>query len=169
MGKSGGRGRGKKGPTGRKRFSTREEIAGEGSKKRDPDAEGESDEDEEDDEEEGSSDEGEQADDADLKKKGVAGVVEVANPNYAGSKAVKATEADVEQDTPELSRREREELEKQRAKERYWKLHLAGKTDEAKKDLERLAVIKAQREEAARKRQEEIAAKEAKKVEGRKR
>lgn len=29
----------------------------------------------------------------------------------------------------------REELEKQRAKERYWKLHEQGKTEEARKDL----------------------------------
>ena len=29
----------------------------------------------------------------------------------------------------------REELEKQRAKEKYWKMHLAGQTDEARKDL----------------------------------
>jgi len=49
----------------------------------------------------------------------------------------------------------REELERQQAKERYEKLHLAGKTDEARADLARLALIKKQREEAAKKREEE--------------
>ena len=49
----------------------------------------------------------------------------------------------------------REELEKQQAKERYEKLHLAGKTDEARADLARLALIKKQREDAAKKREDE--------------
>jgi len=48
-----------------------------------------------------------------------------------------------------------EELEKQQAKEHYEKLHLAGKTDEARADLARLALVKKQREEAAKKREEE--------------
>lgn len=48
----------------------------------------------------------------------------------------------------------REEIEKQKAKERYMKLHLEGKTDQAKADLARLAIIKKQREDAARKRDE---------------
>jgi hypothetical protein len=55
----------------------------------------------------------------------------------------------------ELSRREREELEKQRAREHYQKLHAQGKTDEARADLARLAIIRQQREEAAKKREEE--------------
>lgn len=54
---------------------------------------------------------------------------------------------------PELSRREREALEAQQAKERYMKLHEAGKTDEAKADLARLAVIKKKREEEAARKQ----------------
>ncbi|KTF89059.1 hypothetical protein cypCar_00012716 [Cyprinus carpio] len=41
------------------------------------------------------------------------------------------------------------------------KMHLAGKTDQAKADLARLAIIKKQREEAARKKEEERKAKEA--------
>ena len=49
----------------------------------------------------------------------------------------------------------REELEKQQAKERYQKMHLAGKTDEARADLARLALIRKQREDAAKKRDEE--------------
>lgn len=48
----------------------------------------------------------------------------------------------------------REEIEKQKSKERYMKLHLEGKTDQAKADLARLAIIKKQREDAAKKRDE---------------
>lgn len=52
----------------------------------------------------------------------------------------------------ELSRREREAVQAQQAKERYQKLHEAGKTDEAKADLARLRLIREKREaEAARK------------------
>jgi hypothetical protein len=50
------------------------------------------------------------------------------------------------------SRRERESMEAAQAKERYMKLHEAGKTDEAKADLARLRLIREKREaEAARK------------------
>lgn len=50
------------------------------------------------------------------------------------------------------SRREREALEAAAAKERYRKLHEAGKTDEAKADLARLRLIREKREaEATRK------------------
>jgi Casein kinase substrate phosphoprotein PP28 len=52
----------------------------------------------------------------------------------------------------ELSRREREAVQAQQAKEKYQKLHEAGKTDEAKADLARLKLIREKREaEAARK------------------
>jgi hypothetical protein len=52
----------------------------------------------------------------------------------------------------ELSRREREALQAQQARERYQKLHEQGKTDEAKADLARLRVIRERRAaEAARK------------------
>lgn len=49
----------------------------------------------------------------------------------------------------------REEIEKQKAKAHYMKLHYAGKTDEAKADLARLAIIRREREEAARKKEGE--------------
>ncbi|KAH6682527.1 putative 28 kDa heat and acid-stable phosphoprotein [Halenospora varia] len=69
----------------------------------------------------------------------------------------------------ELSRREREALQAQQAKERYQKLHEAGKTDEAKADLARLKLIREKREaEAARKqaeKEEREAAEKAKKAE----
>ena len=48
-----------------------------------------------------------------------------------------------------------EEIEKQRAAESYRRLHEAGKTDEARRDLARLAIIRQQREEAAKKREAE--------------
>ncbi|SZF02078.1 unnamed protein product [Blumeria hordei] len=55
----------------------------------------------------------------------------------------------------ELSRREREAVQAQQAKERYQKLHEAGKTDEAKADLARLKLVREKREaEAARKQAE---------------
>lgn len=47
----------------------------------------------------------------------------------------------------------REELEKQRAAQHYQKLHAEGKTEEARSDLARLAIVKQQREEAAKKRE----------------
>ncbi|KAI0474970.1 hypothetical protein GGR56DRAFT_643895 [Xylariaceae sp. FL0804] len=54
-----------------------------------------------------------------------------------------------------MSRREREALEAQQAKERYRKLHEAGKTDEAKADMARLRQIREKREaDAARKQAE---------------
>lgn len=48
----------------------------------------------------------------------------------------------------------REEIEKQKSKERYNKLHSEGKTEQARADLARLAIIKKQREDAAKKREE---------------
>jgi len=45
-------------------------------------------------------------------------------------------------DKPQLSRREREELDKQKAKLHYQKMHAAGKTEEARADLARLAIIR---------------------------
>lgn len=56
---------------------------------------------------------------------------------------------------PELSRREREELDKQRAAANYQKLHAEGKTDQARADLARLAIIKQHRAEAAARREQE--------------
>ncbi|KAF3700467.1 28 kDa heat- and acid-stable phosphoprotein PDGF-associated protein [Channa argus] len=94
------------------------------------------------------------------RRAGVEGLIEIENPNRAAQKAKKVTQ--IELDEPkQLSRREREEIEKQKAKERYMKMHLAGKTDQAKADLARLAIIRKQREEAAKKKEEEKKAKEA--------
>ena len=86
------------------------------------------------------------------KTKGVEGVIEVANPNRMQRKAKKAADLNVDAKV-ELSRKEREEIERQRKEAQYRKLHEAGKTDEARRDLARLAIIRKEREEAARMRQ----------------
>ncbi|KAJ7569348.1 hypothetical protein O6H91_01G074000 [Diphasiastrum complanatum] len=163
MGSGAGRGKFKGKPTGRRNFSTPEEIAtGSSNKprgfKRDK---------EEEEQEEFEEEVEQESDDESVKKKGIQGVIEIENPNLVKAKNVKAKNVDL--DRPgELSRREREELEKQRAHERYLKLQEQGKTEQAKKDLERLALIRQQRLDAAKKRDEEKAAKEAKKAESRK-
>lgn len=85
-------------------------------------------------------------DDANHKKKGVQGLIEIENPNRAVKKsAEKVTKVDVNaagSSKPDLSRREREELEKQRAQAHYQKMHAEGKTEQARADLARLAIIK---------------------------
>ncbi|KAK8300390.1 hypothetical protein V6Z12_D05G386100 [Gossypium hirsutum] len=101
------------------------------------------------------------------KRKGTQGLIEIENPNLAKQKNVKAKDVDMGR-TTELSRREREEIEKQKAHERYMKLQEQGKTEQARKDLERLALIRQQRAEAAKKREEEKTAREQKKTEARK-
>ncbi|BFZ03874.1 hypothetical protein BsWGS_06913 [Bradybaena similaris] len=96
------------------------------------------------------------------KPKGVAHLIEIENPNRAaGKSSKKVSEIGESAAGSGLSRREREELEKQEARRRYQALHLAGKTEEAQADLARLAIIRKQREEAAKKREEERLAKEA--------
>lgn len=95
-------------------------------------------------------------------KKGVASLIEIVNPNRMTRKsAQKLSQLRIDDDSgasinkPELSRRERELIEKQKARQRYEKLHAAGKTSEAKSDLARLSLIRQQREEAAAKREAE--------------
>ncbi|XP_037319742.1 pdgfa associated protein 1a [Pungitius pungitius] len=101
-----------------------------------------------------SDDESSSDDDSDSRKRsGVEGLIEIENPNRVSQKSKKVAEVDVSAPR-ELSRREREEIEKQKSKERYMKLHLEGKTEQARADLARLAIIKKQREDAAKKRDE---------------
>ena len=87
------------------------------------------------------------------KPKGVSHLIDIENPNRVkqGPKKVAAVAVDGTADTTQLSRREREEIEKQEAHARYMKKHLAGETTEAQADLARLAIIRAKREEAAAK------------------
>lgn len=76
-----------------------------------------------------------------------------ADPDATESKsaAKKAAKADVSQ----LSRREREALQAQQAKERYAKLHAEGKTEEARNDMERLKLVRQRREEEAARKEAE--------------
>ncbi|ONK79095.1 uncharacterized protein A4U43_C01F2890 [Asparagus officinalis] len=118
-------------------------------------------------EEESEEESAEESEEENEKRKGTEGLIEIENPNLVKPKSVKAKDANFEK-TTELSRREREEIEKQRAHERYMRLQEQGKTEQARKDLERLALVRQQRAEAAKKREEEKAAKETKKAEARK-
>ncbi|RMZ89136.1 hypothetical protein DV736_g3630, partial [Chaetothyriales sp. CBS 134916] len=68
-----------------------------------------------------------------------------------------------------LSRREREALQAQQARERYQKLHAEGKTDEARADLARLKLIREQREAAAARKQAEKEEQETRQAENRER
>jgi len=87
-----------------------------------------------------------------------------ANPNHTAKSRSQASKVPTapdaappkkKADDANLSRREREALQAQQARERYQKLHAEGKTDEAKADLARLALVKERREaEAARKQAE---------------
>ena len=87
------------------------------------------------------------------KPKGVDGLIEVNNPNRNRKANKKVTELDSNTEVT-LSRREREEIEKQQAQQRYQKLQAEGKTEQAQRDLARLAIIRKQREEAAKKKED---------------
>ncbi|KAF9588184.1 hypothetical protein IFM89_007873 [Coptis chinensis] len=158
-----GRGKFKGKPTGKRHFSTPEEMRA-GTSSRPRTFRQEEAEDEVEEEETQSESE---SDKEPEKRKGAEGVIEIQNPNLVKQKNLKARDVDIEK-TTELSRREREEIEKQKAHERYMKLQEQGKTEQARKDLDRLTLIRQQRAEAAKKREEEKAAKEHKKVEARK-
>jgi hypothetical protein len=95
-----------------------------------------------------------------------------ANPNHTAKSRSQTQKVDgpadsapapkkpaAKKDVSQLSRREREALQAQQARERYQKLHAEGKTDEAKSDLARLALIREQREAE---RQRKLAEKEEK-------
>ncbi|RZC41957.1 28 kDa heat- and acid-stable phosphoprotein-like, partial [Asbolus verrucosus] len=95
------------------------------------------------------------------KAKGVSNLIEIENPNRVQKKSKKLSNLNAEIDSkPQLSRREREEIEKQRAQAHYQKLHAEGKTEQARADLARLAIIKQQREEAKKRREAEQKEKE---------
>ncbi|KAE8720323.1 28 kDa heat- and acid-stable phosphoprotein [Hibiscus syriacus] len=163
-----GRGKFKAKPTGQRHFSTPEQmLAGTSTRPRTFKRQEAEYKEEEESEESRQESEEESDDETEQKRKGTQGVIEVNNPNLVKPKNLKARDLDAGK-TTELSRREREELEKQRAHERYMRLQEQGKTEQARKDLERLARIRQQREEAAKKREEEKAAREQKKVEARK-
>ncbi|KAG9290487.1 hypothetical protein G9A89_002462 [Geosiphon pyriformis] len=92
-------------------------------------------------------------------KSSTQGIIEVENPNRVKKDNLKASEISTE--PREMTRREREAAEKAASRQRYLKMHAEGKTDQAKADLARLAVIRQQREEAAQQRKAEAEAKAA--------
>ncbi|TPX30978.1 hypothetical protein SeMB42_g07834 [Synchytrium endobioticum] len=83
--------------------------------------------------------------------------VETSNLNRQQKQNMKASELG-KGEGRELTRREREQIEKERAQAAFWKAQIEGKTDQARGDLARLAIIKKQREEAQKKREETAAA-----------
>jgi len=113
-----------------------------------------------------------ESEDEERKPKGAEGLIQIENPNRVQKKQHKVTTIDLDKkeittggapgggSKPQLSRREREEIDKAKAKAHYQKMHAAGKTEEARADLARLAIIRKQREDAAKKRDEEKKAKE---------
>lgn len=139
-------------------FTSPEELEEERKKNKNRAADEESEsENEESNESNDSQDEDEDdSDDENHKAKGVQGLIEIENPNRQQKKVAEKV-SKVNLSTPgtsktDLSRREREELERQRAAAHYQKLHAEGKTDQARADLARLAIIKRNRAEAAAKR-----------------
>lgn len=115
------------------------------------------DEEEEEDEsdEEESEEESEGSEEEESKPKGVESLIEVHNPNRAVKKAAPEVKAGTSTAAkPEMSRREREEAERQR---KAATVNL--KSEQARQDLARLALIKQQRETARLKREAELKAK----------
>lgn len=92
-----------------------------------------------------------------------------ANPNHSAKSRSQAMAAPPAADAPpkkaknteQLSRREREALEAQQARERYMKLHMEGKTDEARADMERLRLVRERREAEKARREAEKEEREA--------
>lgn len=118
---------------------------------------------EEDDEEEGSAEGSDDSEEeSEEEAKGAGALIDIQNPNRQPKKAfVKATEVE-ETDAPQLTRREREQIEKQKAQAAYMKRHAEGKTSQAKADLARLAIIKQHRAEAAARREADKKSKDGK-------
>lgn len=119
------------------------------------------DEEEDDQEEEESTEEDSSEEDDDeeeeIKPKGVESLIEIENPNRAPKKPAPEVKAGTSTSAkPEMSRREREEAEKQRRQH-------SVPTEQVRADLARLALIKQQREAARLKREAEQKAKEMEK------
>ncbi|KAL3816780.1 hypothetical protein ACHAXA_001518 [Cyclostephanos tholiformis] len=94
------------------------------------------------------------------KPKGVEGLFDVENPNKAPVKMTKLKDMGAE--VVPMTRREREEKEKEEKAAAYRKLHEAGLTEEYKRDMAKLAEVKARREAGeARARAEKEAAEQA--------
>ena len=79
-------------------------------------------------------------------------VMETANPNVGGKKNMKVKDLG---EPVELTRREREEIEKKRKEDAYRKKHAEGQTDEYKADMARLEEARKRRLQAQEKQLEE--------------
>ena len=99
------------------------------------------------------------------KPKGTASVLgdEIQNLNKGRKQNIKMKDLDAmskSRDPSQMSRKEREAAEKERKKREYMERHMRGETEQARKDMERLKLIRARRaREAQRKKEEEEAAK----------
>ncbi|XP_055704016.1 28 kDa heat- and acid-stable phosphoprotein [Phlebotomus papatasi] len=133
-------------------------------KQTESDSESAEEEEEDEDSEGGDGEEDEEEDsESDGKPKGVSGLIEIENPNRVTKKlSQKVGRINLEEGTskPELTRREQEQIQKQKARRQYMKLHAEGKTKQAREDLARLAIIKQHRAEAAARREQEKKEKE---------
>ncbi|OQV18879.1 hypothetical protein BV898_07132 [Hypsibius exemplaris] len=118
---------------------------------------------EESDETSSSGSESESSDEEVEKTKGVSALIEIENPNRVAVKNKKISELTIDTSTAgtQLSRREREEIEKESAKKLHEQLRAEGKTEQARADLARLAIIREEREQAAKKRAAEQTVKDA--------
>ena len=126
-------------------------------KRRDEEGEeGDDKEEDEDDDEEEEEELMEEGEEKVVKPKGVAGLIDIQNPNAVKpqQKTIKAKDMDANFEQ-KLSRREREAIEKERRAADYKRRHLAGQTAEAKKDLARLEIVRKQRVEAEKLRKDE--------------
>lgn len=93
------------------------------------------------------------------KAKGLEGIIETENANRAPQRAMKIGDLGGAEQKP-MTRKEREEKEKAAKAAAYRKRHEAGLTEEYKRDMAKLAEVKARREAAAAKKAaEEEAAK----------
>jgi hypothetical protein len=84
------------------------------------------------------------------KPKGVEALIEVDNPNKAPVKMMKMKDLGTTEPA-QMTRKEREEKEKAEKAAAYRKRHEAGLTEEYKRDMAKLAEVKARREAAAAK------------------
>ncbi|XP_055693174.1 28 kDa heat- and acid-stable phosphoprotein [Lutzomyia longipalpis] len=120
--------------------------------------------DEEEEESEGGDEEDEEESEEEEKPKGVSGLIDIENPNRVTKKTIqkvgRMSLEEGEASKPELTRREQEQIQKQKARRQYMKLHAEGKTKQAREDLARLAIIKQHRAEAAARREQEKKEKE---------
>ncbi|KAJ8483589.1 hypothetical protein OPV22_016074 [Ensete ventricosum] len=135
-----GRGKFKVKPTGRRNFSTPEELdAGTSACSRTIGQDQTEYNKKEGSEEKSGEDSGEEVE----RRKGTISLIEIQNPNFVKPRTTNAKDANLEKAT-QLTRREREEIEKQR---RYMRLQEQGKTEQSRKDLERLALIRVFKEQ----------------------